>query len=146
MADKCRICGTQLDSNICPYCGLNNSRLSDKDAERVFITLWGVLTATTITVTLLCLNYKYGLCIIMPLAGYCTIMLIGTLLQHIFKLIFATNIACFIAVLGAPLPAAFIKPRYEGWGEVAYILFFMVPIITISIITNICSIKRKMKP
>lgn len=54
------VCGAKLDDDICSYCGLDNSDLSNKDNERCYIILWAVLTAICIPLPLILIQPDFS--------------------------------------------------------------------------------------
>ncbi len=145
MVKTCKICGTKLDGDICSYCGLDNSGLSDKDNERCYIILWALFTVISVIAAFLTRKIEPFLCLAITNAAYFAIMTVGAVVQHVTKVVFATNIACLIATISIPIPLILMQPDFSGgYGGLVYVVYLMIPAIIISFIGNYVSYKRKL--
>ncbi len=143
MVKNCMKCGADLDNNICPDCGYDNSSLYDNDVLRILIIFWSISTA--ISTILIFPTVDYDRCLAATAAIYCSIMLAGTVLQYITKFIYFTNIANFIAMIAIFVPIGFTEPTGGGWGGLFIFGYIIVPTIIVSLIGNIISLIRKEK-
>lgn len=143
MADKCRVCGTKLDSDICPNCGVDNSYLYNKSDLRILIVIWAFFSAISAIAIFLTSDYEKSMVITAALC--CCIMMVGTILQYITKFIYFTNIAGFIATIIIPVPLFNTEPTGGGWGGLFCFAYIIIPSIIISVIINAISFNRKAK-
>ncbi len=143
MVDKCRVCGTELDSDICPNCGIDNSYLYSKNNLRILIVIWSVFSVVSTIAILLTSDYIKSIAITAALCS--SIMLVGTILQYITKYIYFTNIAGFIATIIIPVPLLNTETTGGGWGGLFCFVYIIIPSIIISVIINAISFNRKAK-
>lgn len=143
MDEKCRKCGTELNNNICPNCGYDNSYLYNKAILITLIIIWSF--CTVVASIAIFPTADYDRCIAVAAALYCGIMLAGTVLQYITKFIYFTNIANFVAMIVVCVPLHFTEPTGGGWGGLFIVAYIIAPTIIISLIGNVISLDRKTK-